>query len=286
MRRSTDGGVTWSAPATAAASGSTNTTYVTVGDAMPLYDSDTGRVFLFFTRNNRDLFLQHSDDAGTTWSPRVNLTAQLKRPQSSGWIGSGHANGLQLAPSGRLAAPLYTNKSYLVFSSDHGATWAPGGGVPGVKGNEWDAAPIGKPGSGLLLANVRSPGDTLSDLHRYLANSTDGGTSWGEAVPNDDLPSPLDGCEGATIRHPNGALYYSGPSKPPLREVMMIKKSVDDGATWQDHLTVWDKAAGYSSMVVMDPTTASSDIGLLYDRNNATMIIFEAQAVSFTAFSP
>ena len=212
------------------------------------------------------------------------MTAQLKRPVSSGWIGSGHANGLQLAPSGRLAAPLYTNQSYLVLSSDHGVTWSVGGPVGGVPGNEWDAAPTGAPDSGLLLANVRSPGNSLSDLYRYLATSTDGGLSWGQAQLNHDLPSPVGGCEGATIRHPNGALYYSGPSKPPLRDVMAIKQSTDNGTTWQETMTVWSKAAGYSSMVVMDPQDARSDIGLLYDRNNATMIIFEAQAVSFTTF--
>lgn len=86
--------------------------------------------------------------------------------------------------------------------------------------------------------------------------------------------------------HPTGSLYYSGPSKPPLRETMAVKKSVDGGKTWSLHTTVWASAAGYSSMVIMNSTDVNSDIGLLYDRNNHTMIIFEAQAVSFTTIAP
>ena len=49
------------------------------------------------------------------------------------------------------------------------------------------------------------------------------------------------------------------------------------GATWEHHATVWNKQAGYSSLVVMGPT----ELGILYDRNNHTMVIFEAQGVSF-----
>ena len=45
---------------------------------------------------------------------------------------------------------------------------------------------------------------------------------------------------------------------------------------------VWRKAAGYSSMTVLD----DGRIGIFYDRNNHTMPIFEAQSVSWTTFAP
>ena len=92
-----------------------------------------------------------------------------------------------------------------------------------------------------------------------------------------------DGCEGSLIKHPNGNLYFSNPTHWPLRYNLDIKKSTDNGQTWKHHHTVWKKSAGYSSMRVMPGT---DEIGILYDRNNKTMIIFEAQSVSFTLVDP
>ena len=40
-----------------------------------------------------------------------------------------------------------------------------------------------------------------------------------------------------------------------------------------------EKGAGYSALVAMD----NNKLGVFYDRNNHTMIIFEAQSVSFTS---
>ena len=44
-------------------------------------------------------------------------------------------------------------------------------------------------------------------------------------------------------------------------------------------------AAGYSSLVVLGESNESS-LGLLYGRNNATLMFFEAKGVAFTAVAP
>ena len=48
---------------------------------------------------------------------------------------------------------------------------------------------------------------------------------------------------------------------------------------------VWPGAAGYSALAALG-TTADAPLGLLYDRNNHTMVVFEAQGVTFTTLEP
>ena len=52
------------------------------------------------------------------------------------------------------------------------------------------------------------------------------------------------------------------------------------GATWEHLAIVWEQAAGYSAL-----SPVGDEIGVLYDRNNHTMVVFEAQAVTFTLIS-
>ena len=51
------------------------------------------------------------------------------------------------------------------------------------------------------------------------------------------------------------------------------------GNTWQEEFSVYDIAAGFSTLVIMGN---DGQPGLLYERNNHTMMIFEAQEISFT----
>jgi len=43
---------------------------------------------------------------------------------------------------------------------------------------------------------------------RLQSSSTDGGRTWSAAVKKKQLPEPIEGCEGALIRHPNGKHYF------------------------------------------------------------------------------
>jgi hypothetical protein len=98
------------------------------------------------------------------------------------------------------------------------------------------------------------------------------------------------------VRHPgSGKLYYSHPDNHVLRQVMNIKVSEDDGKSWAQHTQVWGPLAGcappcvaaasYSSLAVLGDEP-DSEIGILYMRNNETMLIFEGRGVSFTTFAP
>ena len=128
------------------------------------------------------------------------------------------------------------------------------------------------------------------------SRSTDGGRTWNEPRKVPELPEPVDGCEGALVSHPNGNLYFSHPDNPPLRNLMVVKVSTDNGDTWENHREIWGPttgcdpatgcvpAASYSSMVVLG-TKNDSNVGLMYMRNNKTLLIFEGTP-SFTEFAP
>lgn len=119
---------------------------------------------------------------------------------------------------------------------------------------------------------------------RLQAFSSDGGNTWENATEVRQLPEPIEGCEGSIVYHPGTKkLYFSHPD-PILklfRTRLVVWSSSNHGQSWDYHTTVWSQAAGYSSLVVMG-SAADAKLGLLYDRNNHTMVVFEAQSVSFT----
>ena len=70
-------------------------------------------------------------------------------------------------------------------------------------------------------------------------------------------------------------------SAPPTSRSSVVRASADGGRTWRVHRTVWAGSAGYSAMVVLGDGEGAP-LGLLYDRNNVSMIVFEARGVTFT----
>ena len=74
------------------------------------------------------------------------------------------------------------------------------------------------------------------------------------------------------------------PESKLLRTDMVVKVSSDNGSSWSLHKQVWPKAAGYSALAVLGDA-ADAPLGLLYDRNDHSMVVFEAQGVTFTSFA-
>ena len=270
LRRSVDDGRSW-LQSQAIIPASLLGPDVTWGDACPVQDRRNGRVHLIFTRNNKHVYTSHSDNDGVSWSsPRNISSAVLDKPV--GFVGTGHAGGLQLQRTGRLLVPLH-GPCRMIYSDDGGATWAAAPGTLTI-GGECQAVEVRQ---GLLLATARNDKAGFT----FLARSTDDGMSWSKSVPSPGLPSPIDGCEASLVAHPNGKLYHAAPDSFLLRAKMAVRVSSDGGSTWQVHQRVWAGSAGYSSMVVLG-TDKRAPLGLLYDRNNVSMVVFEARGVSFT----
>ena len=276
MRRSFDDGTTWDKSQYVVRNSPLSSVVATFGDACPVLDRDTGRVHLVFTRNNADVYYTRSDDDGATWDRPRNISSMVSGHRSPGqFVGTGHAGGLQLR-SGRLLIPLH-GPCRMIYSDDRGDTWAL---APGAlsKGGECQAVEI-RPG--VLLASARNDDEGFT----LLATSTDGGMTWNASVPSRGLPSPIKGVEASLVAHPNGRLYHSAPDSFILRERMVVRVSSDWGQTWGVHRVVWPSSAGYSSMVVMGHGR-DAPLGLLYDRNNVSMLVFEARGVTFTLLPP
>lgn len=266
LRRSLDGGRTWlHSQLVHGEQGN-----VTIGDGCPVQDAATGVVHLIYTRNNADVYYSSSADEGATWSSPRNISAMVGGHREWGFIGTGHAAGLQLS-SGRLIVPMH-GPCHMIYSDDGGATWAKAGGGM-TKGGECQVAEV-RPG--LLIVTGRN--DDVG--YTQLAYSIDDGLTWNASTPNADLPSPVAGLEASIVAHPNGRLYHSSPDSFLLRSRMAVKVSDDDGRTWATHRVVWPEGAGYSALAVLG-NNRSSDLGLLYDRNNRSMLIFEARGITF-----
>ncbi|GMI27478.1 hypothetical protein TrCOL_g2294 [Triparma columacea] len=299
LRRSQDEGKTWEP--SILVHGQPDETWTTVGDGTGVVDHTTGVIHLLHTHNNTRLFLSNSADEGLTWSEPVDVSETLKLGTTdTGWVGTGHAGGMQLSAgpkAGRLIIPTYSGSgSYAVYSDDQGATWSTGEPVTGVEFGKDSGAgehqisetgTFAEDGTPILLMNRRNSPKMpnligiTSRGRRLLSYSHDGGETWGEVWQAKELPEPIKGCEGSTIFHePSNKLYFSHPDPKHglFRANMKVWSSADAGKSWQEEAVVWDSAAGYSALVNMKD---DNTLGLFYGRNNHTMTIFEAQEMSF-----
>ncbi len=289
MKRSYDGGKTWT-PLEVFYSNSSAVESNVIGNAAPIQDQMTGRIFLPFCRNNEEVWMSYSDDDGINWSTPVyqpHLTHSDWK-----WIGLGPPGGIQLS-SGRLLVPAYhTNKwkgdgcasrGHTLYSDDHGETWSIGSedfGRPYLA-NECQAVELA---NGSVLINART---VLN--HRVQVISNDGGLTFGDPYIPKELVQPLEGCEGSLVRdNLSNKLYFSDPySHSVVRVNMTIYESSDEGLTWQ-YLTTVDKGSvAYSSLQVIPPSNADltiqnkSSLVILYERSNQPSLVFEPDEIVF-----
>jgi sialidase-1 len=222
MRRSTDGGVTWSKQETVidltlhAAEGITferneaaAAQHLGSADQMPInnqlliVDRVTGAVHLLHCVNYDRAFYQRSDDDGVTFSAPVEITKVFDEfsPEYP-WkvIATGPNHGIQLA-SGRLLVPVWLSRGggpmghrpsviATIYSDDHGATWQRGEIVTGeteplVNPNETVAVELS---DGNVMLNIRH--ESLQH-RRAISYSPDGISQWTRPEFVNDLYEPV-----------------------------------------------------------------------------------------------
>jgi sialidase-1 len=273
MRRSTDGGRTWSEAVVIAEDG-TNT----VGNPCPVVDRKTGRIWLPLTWNlgtdsekqilagtsqrSREVWIIHSDDDGVTWSEPKNITADVK-PADWRWYATGPGCGIQLA-SGRLVIPCDhilagpVHRSHVIYSDDSGISWQLGG----VVGDGYNECQVAERADGSLLLNMRS---YKKQNLRGIAVSEDAGKTWSAPVEDAALVEPV--CQASLIaldapsKDSKRRILFANPAST-QREQMTVRLSHDDGDTWPHQRLLHAGPSAYSALAQLP----SGEILCLYER--------------------
>jgi sialidase-1 len=268
LKRSSDGGRTWSEQQLVADGGAQ-----TMGNPCPVQDRQTGIIWLPLCRNNKRALLMHSTDEGKSWSQPIDITEQAVKPTWH-WVGTGPGHGIQLK-SGRLLIPCWADAtpklgeiqlSFAFFSDDHGKTWQCGEPLDANTSDECEAVELT---DGMIYMNARS---RQNQRKRAMAVSQDGGKSWLPVTFDDRLPEPS--CQGSIIRLTEGLasgenrILLATPSNPNARSHMKIFLSYDECRSWPISKVVHEGPSAYSDLAV----TSSGEGLLLYEAENYTQL--------------
>jgi sialidase-1 len=284
LRRSTDGGKTWSPAKQVAHLGPRlprnphmpedkkkkdmgGPNEQTVNNPVAIAARD-GTVHLLYCVEYMRAFHIRSDDDGVTWSAPVEITSAFDgfRPELD-WqaiaTGPGHAVELQ---GGRLVAPFWMatyekhaklRKSVgIIYSDDHGKTWQRGD-IAIRNAGEPNIAQLP---DGRVLVTARN---TDSRNRRVVAYTPDGTTGWSKPEFIDKLLEP--GCMAGLVSHPGTAdrkksfLLFSNPHTTDRahkdRVDVTIKLSEDGGRTWPVSKVLQPGPSAYSDLAVLPDGT-------------------------------
>lgn len=296
LRRSTDGGRTWSprrkladvpGPKTknpvALAKNLASAEDVTYNNPVAIAGRDGAVHFLFCLEYAR-CFYQRSDDDGVTWSPPREITSAFDAFRSEyDWkvLATGPGHGIPLR-GGRLLVPVWLSTgtgghahrpsvTSVIYSDDHGATWQRGEiAVPDtpewIFPNETVAVELA---DGRVMLNVRSESKAN---RRLVTTSADGATGWSRPRFDEALLEPI--CMGSLVRlsalpeatrnrllfvNPHNLSRADGKEAPGSkgdRKNVSLKLSYDEGETWPVNKVLEPGFSGYSDLAVLSDGTA------------------------------
>jgi sialidase-1 len=270
VSRSTDGGLTWSTPATLAAhtGGSTSTTAAGRGDVCLTTNTSTGRVFAHYifapptigignsdnttttasTTTIHSVY-RYSDDQGVTWSAEVDYTPTVK---TSAMFGCSASSGHGYCDSaGTVYVPYcYTDSGgarhdFVMSTPDNGVTWS----RSSIINSGVDEHHVVQRSDGTFLSNGRP---VAQAARQFYSASTVGGT-WSGPLSVVGVPDPK--CNGDLLRVTDdpkspraGWLLSSACASTASRLNLTVWLSKDNGATWTCAWCVYPGGAAYSSM--------------------------------------
>ena len=295
MRRSTDGGKTWS-DIEVLWDDSDNT----CGNPCPVVDLDTGTIFLFLTWNfgsdsetaimtgksehPRSPWITFSDDDGKTWAEPEKLPHLREREWT--WYATGPGNAIQLtrgSHKGRLVIPANhadkitakrdskTYRSHIIYSDDHGESWRLGA-IQETLTNESTVVELA---DGSVMQNMRS---YHGKGNRAVAVSGDGGVSFAPVYLDDELQSPV--CQANILRYSwpeenQSRILFSSPTGE-KRAGITVRLSYDEGKTWPVSKIIHEGPGAYSNMVRLP----GGNIGLLVEIGESSPY----ETISFITF--
>jgi sialidase-1 len=318
MRRSTDGGQTFSEPEVIAHVNVPITrstvaverkqgkeTDITYNNPVAIPDRSGLLHFLFCIDYMRVFYMRSTDD-GKSFSTPVEITSAFDafRPEYV-WrvVATGPGHGIQLS-NGRLVVPIWMalgtqgnghgpSVNSTVYSDDHGATWHRGDiAVPNTPDfpspNETDAVQLA---DGRVMLNVRTAGKNL----RTIVISKDGATHWTTPRLQEDLPDPIcfaslerlstkksGGKNRLLFSNPDNLSRQDGKSGPSRdRKNLTVRVSYDEGTSWTVKKVIEPGIAGYSDLAVMPDGT----ILCLYEAGSGDTIGYQTRQLILARFN-
>ncbi|TFG18885.1 MAG: exo-alpha-sialidase [Promethearchaeota archaeon] len=244
MKRSTDGGITWSEINVLGDNGTR-----TVGNPCPVWNNDTSTIHMIYNLDNKLVFEIHSTDLGITWSNPRHLTDEIglditwNSNRFDYQHGTGPGIGIQMS-NGTLVIPSYyfgEKGSHVIYSSDNGTTWDKGADL-GV-GGECQVIELL---NGSLYINARNAGGR----GRYIATSSNGGVTWNPWIEDSELPDL--GCMASVIRYSHSgpyqnALLFTNPYSS-TRTNLTLQISIDDGVNWNIETVLFEGSSAYCQL--------------------------------------
>lgn len=191
MKKSSDGGTTWSDQITVLAGAGNNATY-----CFPqIVTSDNGKIILqyssiggSFTSNNytydansQRIYQIESTNNGASWTTPVEITSALKNV-AAGYVQNGPGHGIELKSSNynkRLIMPVTysTNVVRVAISDDEGNSWRLGKVVNGSRLKQPAVVELSD-GRLMMVAGHTNP----SPKNKLVSYSSDGGENWTTAA--------------------------------------------------------------------------------------------------------
>ncbi len=268
-KRTTDQGATWSPMVVLEHAG----TFWSAANPATLVDRDNGRVWVFYVRcrpgATSDAARPGTDDAanlarwsgdnGRSWSEPIDLTSAARDLKDPAWrISVPGPGGAIQTRAGRLLVAMwkFPFADFAMYSDDHGQTWQRGGYVPGKQGG--DECQVAELDDGRILIDCRQE----TGATRWLAESSDGGVTWGRVRPGVTV-SPV-ACALERYAPAGGGrsrLLWTGPKGPERRRLRMLT-SEDDGKTFAHERLISEDYAAYSDLTILK----DQSVGVLWER--------------------
>ncbi len=260
MKRSTDGGKTFSERSTIA------TCEKTIVNNPVMIATQDGKVHFLWQEDYRLPFYSVSCDDGLTFSkPKSLLSTIEKFRELRDWslyaFGPGH--GIELT-NGRLVVPIWLAygkgndhfPTYIstIVSDDGGENWDIGEAIYGgdnkedafVSPNETQAVELS---DGSVMLNIRHNGTTY---FRYVSVSSDGANGFSMPTPDRQLPDSI--CFGSLVRAGSDIAFVNCANRENAREHgwaprqnLVIRLSSDDAKSWE-HSRQLAQVGGYADI--------------------------------------
>ncbi|MCR5130964.1 MAG: exo-alpha-sialidase [Prevotella sp.] len=276
IRRSEDGGRTWSAQNIIAVGDGSSSTDYGYGDPA-LARTQNGRLICMMAAGSTmywngmsNAAICTSDDNGLTWTkPRQLYTSNFYDAvndctNSLGFYGNFISSGKGLTTFD--GTVMFTNNCltnedhsspqlYIISSTDEGENWQMG---PGNAYAGCDESKLEQLNDGRLMVSVRQSGS------RGFNRGSADGTTWDKQYRNNQISG--NACN-ADI------LYYSRSTdgdqdvmlhtyvKSSARENLTLAMSINEGRTWKDVLNIQPGGAAYSTMIRL----ANGDLAIFYE---------------------